>query len=144
MLLFPNARILYVDDDRDSCELMSFMLSAIDSGCQVMTVSDSKEAVSLIEDDLFDLYILDFALPEITGVELCQIIRQKNEQIPVLFYSGMSRERDKRDALQAGATEYLVKPNDLDKIAGTVESLLNRAPPLFFKMDLSMFETVRP
>jgi CheY-like chemotaxis protein len=64
-----KVNILYLDDDRDSCELMRFMLSSIGSGCGVTTDTESREAVSLIEKDLFDLYILDYALPEISGIE---------------------------------------------------------------------------
>jgi DNA-binding response OmpR family regulator len=67
-------------------------------------------------------------MPEITGIELCQKVRVINEYKPVLFYSGMARKQDKCDAIEAGTTEYLMKPNDLDKLTPTIENLLKPVP----------------
>ena len=129
MRLSSKKRILYVDDDRDSCELMSLMLTTfLNTGCQIMTASTPCEAASLMQNDAFDLYILDYTLPDISGVELCRRIREVEPEKPIMFYSGMALEEDKRRALKAGANEYLVKPNDLDKLVETVENLLQRSP----------------
>jgi len=127
------ARILYVDDDRDSRELLKYMLFFADPNYQVKTASNGKEALSLIKSDSFDLYILDYFLREISGIDLCREIRAIDLHKPILFYSGMSAERDKNVARQAGATEYLVKPDDLDKLTITVEKLLAQENALLVK-----------
>jgi len=125
-MLSPNPRILYVDDNKDSCEMISLMLHLADDSYQVSTVS-TQQSLALIESQSVDLYILDYALPEMTGIELCRRIRQTGSQTPVLFYSAMARETDRNEAIAAGATEYLVKPNDLDKLTETIKRLLDES-----------------
>lgn len=125
-MLSPNPHILCVDDDDDFCELISLMLSLEDDSYAVTAVSTAREALALTESQSFDLYILDYALPEMTGVELCRKIRQTDSQTPILFYSAMAREIDRKKALAAGATEYLVKPNDLERLTETVKRHLNK------------------
>jgi DNA-binding response OmpR family regulator len=131
MRLFSNIRILCVDDDQDSCELLEYMLSFANSDYQVTTISSSKEALSLISSNSFDLYIFDCALPDASGIELCREVRQTDDRTPILFFSAMAFAEDKTAALHAGATEYLVKPNDLNKLTETVEKLLSPESPFF-------------
>lgn len=125
-MLSTNPRILCVDDDQDSCELISLMLHLADSSYQVTTVSTARKLLDLIESQSFDLFLFDYALPEMTGIELCRRIRQTDSQTPILFYSAMAREIDRNAALAAGATEYLIKPNDLEKLTETVKRVLNK------------------
>lgn len=124
-MTFPIARILYVDDDEDSRELMEVMLKQESADYKVASVSTVKRALVLIENLTFDLYILDYALPDETGTELCRKIRRTDSHTPVMFYSAMAREIDRQTAMAAGATEYLVKPNDLDRLTETVGRLLS-------------------
>ena len=125
-MLSPNPRIVYVDDNRDSLEMIDLMLRMADDSYQVSTVSTAHKALALQESQPIDLYILDYFLPEMSGAELCRRIRQTDSRTPILFYSAMAREIDREKAMVAGATEYLVKPNDLEKLTETVERLLNR------------------
>lgn len=124
-MLSPNPCILFVDDDQDSCEMIGLLLHFADDSYAVTAVSTAQKALALMESQSVDLYILDYALPEMAGVELCRRIRQTDLQTPILFYSGMAREVDRDEAMAAGATEYLVKPNDLDRLEETVKRLLN-------------------
>ena len=126
-MTFPVARILCADDDNDWCELLTLMLRQADDRYQVVSVSTVQKALVLIENLSFDLYILDYALPDGTGTELCRKIRQNDSDTPVMFYSAMAREIDRQMAMEAGANEYLVKPNDLERLTGTIKRLLNDA-----------------
>lgn len=120
-----SRRILYVDDDPDSCLLMGLLLQQYNEDYGVIAVGTIKKAVDLINDLDFDLYILDYRMPEMSGVELCRLIRQTDTETPIMIYSAMSRDADRLEALNAGANAYLVKPNDLDILNETVERLLN-------------------
>ena len=124
-MTFPIARILYVEDDDDSRYLMKVMLQQANDDYKVTSVSTVQKALVLIENLTFDLYILDYALPDETGTELCRKIRRTDLHTPIMFYSAMAREIDYQMAKAAGATEYLVKPDDLDKLTETVGRLLN-------------------
>ena len=123
-------RILYVDDDRDACELISLMLHLEVPGCEVTAVSTAYKALTIIKDEPIALFILDYILPEMTGVELCRLIRRTDAQTPILFYSAMVRAVDREAAMTAGATEYLIKPDDLNGFTATVRRLLQESPSM--------------
>lgn len=125
--MYPSLRrILCVDDDSDSCEIISLMLQSADENYRVTTTPSGNTALNLIADEPFDLYILDYRLPEMSGIDLCSLIRQSDAQTPIMFFTGMAREVDGKDALEAGATKFLVKPTDLDILTETVVELLNQ------------------
>jgi CheY-like chemotaxis protein len=117
--------ILFVDDDKDTCDMMSFLLTLTNSDYQVISAKSAAEALALIEDRSFDMYILDYLLPDLTGVELCSRIRQRDKRTPIMFYSGMTHIIDLESAKAAGANDFLVKPNDLDRFTDTVSEYLN-------------------
>ena len=119
-------RILCVEDDKDSCEMIKKFLQLSNDDYVVKTAEDGVAALDLIEREPFDLFILDNWLPEMDGMELCRRIRQSGSDKPILFFSAMVRASDREEAMAAGATDYLLKPNDLDVLAERVEELLNK------------------
>jgi CheY-like chemotaxis protein len=116
--------ILCVDDDKDSCELITFMLKSASDDFEISAVNSSTEAVRLIREKSFDLYILDYRLPGMSGIELCQLIRETDAETPIIFFSAMAFDKDRKTAIEAGANAYLVKPNDVGIFTETVEKLL--------------------
>jgi two-component system, OmpR family, manganese sensing response regulator len=118
------SRILYVDDNRDSCELVRQMLRFSDLNCEVETVETAEDAEFLLKTQDFDLFILDYALPLKSGVELCLHIRENRSTTPVMFFTAMAGAAYCADAMNAGANEYLVKPDDLENLVETVKRLL--------------------
>ena len=121
------SRILYVDDDKDSSELARVILSQSDANCQIISAESAREGLLLILKENFDLYIFDYRMPEISGIDLCRCVRQFDTNTPVLFYSAMARPVDIAKAIEAGANEYLIKPNDLDNLSITVKRLLDES-----------------
>lgn len=119
-------RILYVDDDRMNLEMMLYWLSS-DRGYDLTLAMDGREAGSLMETQSFDLYLLDYCLPDITAAGLCRKIRQIDPTVPIIVYSGLSRDVDRKSALDAGANAYLVKPDDIHSIEPTINRLLEQA-----------------
>lgn len=117
-------RILCVDDDFDSLELIRFMLSREDETYAVTTAASAGEAERLIEKESFDLYILDYCLPSKSGIQLCRRIRESDRTTPILFYSAMGRSVDRETARKAGADGYLMKPNDFESLPKKVSQLL--------------------
>lgn len=123
----PSSRILYVDDDKDSRNLAGALLNNSDSDCTVISSESAKEARLLIVKENFDLYIFDNLMPEISGIELCRCVRVFDSAAPVLFFSATAKPVDIAEAMEAGANEYLLKPNDLEKLPVTVRRLLDDA-----------------
>jgi len=118
------ARILYLEDDEDTVEMVTFMLSL--SGIDVVAVSSSKEAARLAKSEPFDLYLLDGLLPTGNSFELCRELRRHNSSVPVIFYSALGFPADIKKGAEAGADAYLVKPYSGD-LAETVQETIARA-----------------
>ena len=120
----PSARILCVDDNKDSCDLIDFMLREDDESYRLTFVRTAEEALDLLDKQAFDLYILDYKLPGMSGIDLCSRIRRRDSETPIMFFSAMAYQHQREAATAAGATEYLVKPNDLDRFPQAVRKRL--------------------
>ena len=118
-------RILCVEDNRDSREMISTLLRQADNEYEVTAVETAAEALALNGKKKFDLYILDIWLPGMDGVELCRRLRERGVTTPIMFFSAMGVQQKDRDyVLSSGADEFLVKSIDLDRFIDTVERLL--------------------
>jgi DNA-binding response OmpR family regulator len=116
-------KILCVEDDKDSCELLDFILSG--EGFEVVSCSTSQEGLHLAKQGGFSAIVLDYCLPEVSGLEICREIRTYDKQTPIIFYTASAYPKDKEEGLKAGANAYLVKPIDLEKIAKTITDLVS-------------------
>lgn len=119
-----NYRILYVDDDADSLEVMQEWLKHADARYSIAAASTARDAMAMIDRESFDLFILDFRMPDVGGADLCHMIKRVFPDTPVLIYSAVGLENERLQGLRAGADEFLIKPNDFDKFAPTVRRLL--------------------
>lgn len=119
-----TAKILCVEDNRDSREMMKAMLSTADPGYSVTAVETAAEALALVGKTDFDIYILDLWLPTMDGMSLCRRLRDRGIKKPIMFFSAMVQPKERQYVLAAGADEFLVKPDDLDRFTDTVARLL--------------------
>lgn len=126
MLPAIQPHILLVDDDQDTREVVQILLRH--DGFRVSVTGDSTEVLELLTTDHFDALILDNWMPQITGIELCRLIRSLDQNTPIFFCSGAATEADKRAALSAGAQAYFVKPFDPDELTATLRTVLNIQP----------------
>ena len=115
--------ILVVDDEPPMRKLLSSNLKA--SGFDVRTAADGSEALKLIDEHRFDLLLLDVGIPGPTGMQVLETVRRDTE-LPVLIVSGRGRERDKVEALNLGADDYLSKPFGIAELLARVNALLRR------------------
>lgn len=124
-------RVLCIDNDADTCDWMRVVLWNSITGCTVTTAETGRAAFKLLNSEEFDLCILDYALPDMTGVQLCALLRQMGYDIPVMFFSAMNRPIDRAKAEAVGADEYLSKADDLGRFADTVIGLLKKRPQIY-------------
>jgi len=115
-------RILCVEDHRDTCEILALVLRSYD----FKYVSSLAEARSLIEQQPFDLYILDNWLPDGSGLELCRELRSAGTRVPIIFTSAAGFQTDIDNAKQAGADRYIVKPYEPFALQQIVKELFDR------------------
>ena len=115
-------KILIVDDEKPICDLIDLNLSA--AGFQCRAVQDGLEALKLIEEEDFDLILLDIMLPGADGYDIMEYIRPM--EIPVIFITAKHEVRDRVKGLKLGADDYLVKPFDVVELMARVEAVLRR------------------
>lgn len=115
-------RILYVDDDRDGSDAVAYWLTK-GLGYEVLTAADGKGARELISREFFDLYLLDYCLPDTTATSLCADIISANPNAPIIVYTALDRDVDRSHAIDAGASFYFVKPDELDLVGKQIVKL---------------------
>lgn len=118
------ARILIVDDEPSITEFVSYAMQK--EGYLTEIASDGEEALRKIEQQHFDLFILDIMLPGIDGHELCRRIRTKMST-PILFLSARDTELNKVVGLELGADDYLAKPFGVRELLARTRALLRRS-----------------
>lgn len=116
------AEILIVEDEENISNLIRMSLTQ--AGYQCRCVYDGAEAADLIENNTFDLILLDVMLPSVSGFELMEYIR--NFSIPVIFLTAKNNVQDKVRGLRLGADDYLTKPFDIAELLARVEVVLRR------------------
>lgn len=118
-------RILYIEDHEDTRELVTLLLAQ--KSYEVITGSTIASGVALAGTENFDLYLLDSWLPDGSGLDLCQRIRQFDQTTPILFYSAAAYAADCDLAMQCGAQGYLVKPSQPSELCELVTRLIDRS-----------------
>ncbi len=120
------AKILIAEDERDIRDLIAFTLRF--AGHEVVTASNGEEAWQSAIVEMPDLILMDVRMPRMTGYEACERIKadERIRHIPVVFLSAKGQESEIRTGLEAGATEYLLKPFAPDELTRRVAELLNR------------------
>ena len=118
------SKILVAEDERDIRDLITFTLNY--AGHQVVAVSNGEEAIDAALNEMPDLILMDVRMPKMTGYEACQKIKSniKIQHIPIVFLSAKGQEAEIRTGLDAGATEYLLKPFAPLELTARVNELL--------------------
>ncbi len=115
-------KILIVDDEKPICDLIDMNLSAAGYSCTA--VQDGLAAIDAVENNTFDLVLLDIMLPGADGYDVMDYI--KPYKVPVIFISAKHEVRDRVKGLKLGADDYLVKPFDVTELLARVEAVLRR------------------
>ena len=133
-------RILLIDDDEQLMEALAGKLIAQHYAVDLAsTAAMGWEFIQLFD---FDLVVLDWMLPDLDGVSLCQQLRAKGYRMPIILLSARDRHRDKVMALDTGADDYIVKPFNFDELTARIRVLLRRevnlAAPILQWHELSL------
>lgn len=120
-----KANLLYVEDDttlsfvtRDNLEMKGFAVDYCEDGVR---------ALEMISEKAYDLCILDVMLPKMDGFTLASRIREKNQEIPILFLTARSTREDRIFGLQLGADDYITKPFSIEELLLKIDIFLRRS-----------------
>jgi DNA-binding response OmpR family regulator len=121
------ARILVAEDERDIRELIGFTLRH--HGHEVLSASNGEDALAIALRELPDLVLLDIRMPRLTGYDVCRRLRAEptTKNIPVAFLSAKGQDSEVQAGMDAGATDYILKPFAPDQLVNRVSLLLG--PP---------------
>jgi two-component system, OmpR family, phosphate regulon response regulator PhoB len=124
-----TAHILVIEDDAALSTLLEYNLQS--AGYEVATATSAEDGRALHTDGIFDLIILDWMLPEMSGIEFCGQLRRatKTQQIPILMLTARGEEADRVRGLSTGADDYVVKPFSVPELMARVKALLRRSAP---------------
>jgi len=112
-----------VDDHRDTSEMLQMLLS---EDYEVHTAETMAETCDMAARTKYDLYVLDKRLPDGTGVQLCETLMKLTPNVPCIFYTGDAYEIHRREALAAGASAFVAKP-DIEGLINAVHHLLSNS-----------------
>jgi DNA-binding response OmpR family regulator len=117
-------KILIVDDMPDNIEFIEACLSV--EPYDIVTTSSGKEAIQKLKDEKLDMILLDVMMPEISGYEVCKIVKNNPETqfVPVLMLTALSELEDRIKGIEAGADDFLIKPINRLELKTRIKSLL--------------------
>ncbi|MFN5697497.1 MAG: response regulator transcription factor, partial [Cyanobacteriota bacterium] len=117
-------RLLIVDDDP---ELRSFLTTELAvEGYSCEEAGSGQQALGRIRGETWDLILLDWGLPDFSGVEVCRRMRQGGISTPVLMLTGHDEVKERVEALDSGADDYLTKPFSIEELLARVRARLRR------------------
>lgn len=124
-----SARVLIVEDEAPLAELLRYNLEA--EGFRVSHAESGEEAEIMVAEERPDLVLLDWMLPQVSGIELCRRLRTRPETrgIPIVMLTARGEEGDRIRGLSTGADDYVVKPFSLPELMARVKAILRRASP---------------
>lgn len=121
-------RILVVEDEQKMAAVIKRILN--ENGYIVDVASDGKEGELKVNDEQYDLLIVDVMLPQQSGLELCQKVRAINPSIPILVLSALDATDDTVRGLEAGADDYMSKPFESAELIARIRALMRRGSDL--------------
>jgi two-component system KDP operon response regulator KdpE len=119
----PGATILVVDDEREI--LRALQRSLLAHGYRVLTATNGEDALAAIAQQRPDLMVLDLLMPGVSGLEVCRQIRAMSS-LPIIVLSVKNTERDKVEALDLGADDYIAKPFHMNEVLARIRVALRR------------------
>ncbi|HXE01074.1 MAG TPA: phosphate regulon transcriptional regulator PhoB [Hyphomicrobium sp.] len=123
------AKIIVVEDEAPLAELLKYNLQS--EGYDVVHAADGEDAELLLSEQSFDLAILDWMIPKISGIELCRRVRNRTEtqSLPIILLTARGEETDRVRGLTTGADDYVTKPFSVQELMARIKALLRRTAP---------------
>ncbi|QXT38360.1 phosphate regulon transcriptional regulator PhoB [Gymnodinialimonas ceratoperidinii] len=121
--------VLVVEDELAQREVLAYNLRA--EGYEVVTAASGDEALLAVQEALPDVVVLDWMLPEVSGIEICRQLKANTEtaKLPVIMLSARSEDNDKVRGLETGADDYITKPYSVAELLARVRTQLRRVRP---------------
>jgi phosphate regulon transcriptional regulator PhoB len=118
-------KILLVDDEEMIVESIEYAL--LQEGYEVVRASNGQEALQQVQLTKPNLIVLDLMLPQLSGLEVCRLLRREHNDVPIIMLTAKGEEIDRVIGLEVGADDYLIKPFSLRELVARIKALLRRS-----------------
>ncbi|MGI6011163.1 MAG: response regulator transcription factor [Ruminococcus sp.] len=118
-----SKRVLVVDDEKLIVKGIRFSLEQ--DGMEVECAYDGEEALEMVKENKYDMILLDLMLPKISGLEVCQQIREFS-QVPIIMLTAKGEDMDKILGLEYGADDYITKPFNILEVKARIKAIMRR------------------
>ena len=127
---FSGLKVLIVEDETSQVELLRFNFEK--SGYSTLVAMDGEEGLLLAEEANPDLIVLDWMLPELSGIEVCRRLKrsEKTRTIPIMMLTARGEESDKVRGLDTGADDFVVKPYSVKELMARARAMIRRSNPV--------------
>ena len=116
--------ILIAEDDEQIAN--SLRKNFAEDGNPVMIAKDGEEAIHFLKSISFDVILLDWRMPKVSGIEVCRYIRESGSKVPIILLTALSQVKNKVEALNLGADDYVTKPFSFDELAARINAVVRR------------------
>ena len=124
-----SAHIFVVEDEKPILTLLTYNL--VKEGYKVSSSSNGEEALSLIKEKKPELILLDWMLPDLSGIDICKNIRRDSnfKSLPIIMLTAKGEEEDKVKGLESGVDDYVTKPFSFNELSARIKAVLRRSDP---------------
>jgi two-component system phosphate regulon response regulator PhoB len=135
-------KVLLVEDEPAQREVLAYNLEA--EGFEVVQAGNGEEALLLVDEENPDLIILDWMMPQLSGIEVCRRLKMRPEthRIPIIMLSARGEEVDRVRGLETGADDYIIKPYSVIELLARARVQIRRVRPSVLG-DVLSFEDIR-
>ncbi|MCL5030889.1 MAG: response regulator transcription factor [Bacteroidetes bacterium] len=116
--------ILIAEDDEQIAN--SLKKNFTEEGNHVMVAKDGEEAIHFSNSIFFDVILLDWRMPKVSGIEVCRRIRENGSKVPIILLTALSHVKNKVEALNLGADDYVTKPFSFDELNARITAVVRR------------------
>jgi DNA-binding response OmpR family regulator len=117
-------KILIVEDEKKIAE--SLRKNFDDEGFDTTVCFDGATALDIVSNEKFDIILLDWRIPEVSGLGVCKRIRDANNQTPIILLTALTNISNKVEALNSGADDYITKPFSFEEVLARVNAIIRR------------------
>ena len=137
-----SATVLIVEDEKSISTLLKYNLEK--EGYTIIISQNGEDGIEQVKKNLPDLVILDWMLPDLSGIAVCDLIKREPrlKSIPVIMLTAKSEETDKIRGFETGADDYVTKPFSTKELVLRVQALLKRAKPSLIE-DIVVFKDLK-
>jgi DNA-binding response OmpR family regulator len=121
-------KILIVDDEQDICEILQYNIE--NEGFETKSALSAESALPMLEKERFSLILLDIMMGKMSGFQLAKLLKDKGNDIPIIFLTAKDTENDMLTGFSIGADDFIRKPFSVKEVIARIKNVLRRAQPV--------------